>query len=157
MTLRTVKRGSRKSAKQIVLANRPDPTVILPAAAKPVPGRPYIRYQFAAGYVDIDALYDEKRRGDQWRRLHAMDAPDAEQGRKFKSGRKRDSKSRLYREAVALLPGSAKVVLRKLEKSGTVEFDEDVVKWKDDHDVQRTTSRKKFEDQLSRYRARLRG
>jgi hypothetical protein len=79
----------------------------------------------------------------------------ADRGRKF-TGRKRGSKSRLYREAVALLPGSAKVVLRKLENSGIVEFDEAVVKWKDDHGVPRTTSRKKFEDQLSRYRARQR-
>ena len=157
MTKRLVKRrGAGVGKTETQARNRPDPTIVLRPEARPVHGRPHLRYKFADGtYVDVDALYDEKRRGDQWRRLYAAEAPDAELGRMFK-GRKPGSMSRLYREAVALLPGSAKVVLRKLETLGIVKWNEKNVKWKDDRGNPRTTSREEFEKQLSRYRARRR-
>jgi hypothetical protein len=163
MKKRVAKRRIRAAVKpEMRPSNSPDPAVSLPYDLRPAPGRPIYRFQFRDGYVAVDALAWERRGRDQLATYMALEAPNAERGRKFGSEKPPRSPSRLYGAAAAILARdgverSASYVLTHLKAEGVVTaFDTKTVRWTDARAEARTTKRKKFETQLSRHRARLR-
>lgn len=142
----------------------PDPDITLPPEARPVPGRPYYRYTFAKSgtHVDVDALYDEARRRRQLAEILRLEKDNIERGMKFGTNKLPRGRSRLYREAEAVLERDgrdtpAKAVLTDLERRGVVAVTKKMMmRWRDDADRPKRTTFAQFEKQISKIRGDVR-
>lgn len=149
-----------KPAPQATVA---DPDITLPPEARPIPGRPFFRYTFSerGTHVDVDASYDVERRRRQLAELIALEAPNIERGLRFGPRRPTRGRSRIYREAVAVLAhlgkqASAKAVATELERRGVVSTQESksglVLVWRDDAGRTKRTDFTRFAKQISEVR-----